>query len=161
MAVATSAWWDAVTALLAMFRADATLTTNKVRIVDGPLLLDAAGPNTLIVGGTSDLEAVAPVGDFAQEWGESGARARYETLSVVCELSIRGGSTKLSDRRATAKTVLSQIEALVRTQFTLGVTTVLWAQVLNAQIRQLQAQTGGSTVIVTFTIAAKARLASQ
>ncbi len=162
MTVATSAWWDAVTALLALYRGDGTLTAAGLRVVDGPILLDASGPSILIVGGTSDpdQEDGAAAGEFTQEWGELGARARFEALTVQHELVIRDGGTDLAARRTTAQVILSQIEALLRTQFTLGVGRLLWAHITSAQINQLQAQTG-SAVKVPFIVAAKARLASQ
>lgn len=164
MTVSTSAWFDVVTALLATFRADSVLTANQVNIIDGPVLLNAAAQNTLIVGGTSDPQQAGPggiaAGDFTQQWGETGARARYEVLNVICELVVRNGSVDLAATRTTMQTLLAEIESVLRTGFTLGVGRLMWAEVLTGQISQMQAQTGGSSVSVTFNIAAKARLAS-
>jgi hypothetical protein len=166
MAVTTSAWFATVTALLALFNGDSTLAANNVRVLDGPFLLDASSPNTLIVGGSSDPSLNegpqgVPAGDFAQKWGEVGARARYEQTTVHCELIVRAGTTTLATTRATAQTLLAQIESLLRTSFQLSVGSLMWAEVLSGEIRQIQAQTGGSAVLVTFVIAARARLASQ
>lgn len=166
MAVATSAWFDIVTGLLALFRGDATLAANNVVIVDGPILLDASQPNILIVGGSSDPDLNdnphgVPAGDFAQRWGEIGNRARYEQTTVLCELVVRAGSTDLSATRATAQALLSQVESLLRTSATLSVARLMWAEVLSGQVTQIQAQTGGTAVVVPFVIAARARLASQ
>jgi hypothetical protein len=162
MAVATSVWWDLVTALLAAVRADATLGAAPCRIMDGPILLDASSPVTLIIGGTAlGDDGEPPSGTIDQRWGEVGARARYEDTSVVCELVVRDGSVDLSGRRATAQTYLAALETLLRTGFTLGVGRLMWAEISSAQIRQRQVNTGGSAVSVIFTITARARLASQ
>jgi hypothetical protein len=163
MAVTTSALWDFITALLAKFRADATLTnsTYNVLVVDGPLLQDASRPNMLFVGGTpGDKDMGTPDGTFSQRWGELGARARYEDLTVACELWCRAGDTDLSARRATAQTLLSAIESAVRTDFTLSIARLIACEVQAGQMFQGQTQQG-STLRLPFTIAARARLASQ
>ena len=163
MAVSTSALWDLITALLAKFRADTTIaTTYSTLVVDGPLLLNAAPPNILFVGGTpGDKDMGLPDGVMDQQWGELGARARYEVLSVSCELWCRGGGTDLSVNRATAQAILAAIESALRIDYTLGLgARLMWCEVRGGQLFQGQTQQG-ATVRVPFTIAAKARLASQ
>jgi hypothetical protein len=163
MAVSTSALWEFLTALLAKFRADPTITgaTYNVLIIDGPTLLDESRPNILFVGGSpTDKDMQTPDGTFDQVWGELGARARYEDLSVSCELWVRDGSTDLAARRATAQALLAAIEAALRVDFTLGVGRLMWCEVNAGSLFQMQAKTG-SGVKVPFTITAKARLASQ
>lgn len=162
MAVATSALWELVAALLAKFRADATIaTTYNVLVVDGPLLLDAARDNMLFVGGTpGDKDMGTPDGTFAQRWGELGARARYEDLTVACELWSRAGDNDLSARRATAQAILAAVESALRTDFTLSIARLIAVEVQSGQLFQGQTQQGG-TIRLPFTIAARARLASQ
>lgn len=163
MAVATSALFELVDALLAKFRADATLTgtTYNVQIIDGPILTDVSRPNILFVGGQpSDQTGSQPDGDFTQAWGELGARARYETLSVACELMVRTGATDMAAMRLTARTLLAAIESALRTDFTLSISRLMWCEVHSGQLIQEQT-TKGATVAVPFVIAAKARLASQ
>lgn len=163
MPVATSALFELIDALLAKFRADATLTgtTYNVLINDGPILTDASRPNILYVGAQpSDQTGAIPDGEFAQTWGELGARARYETMSVACELWCRDGSTDIAAQRATAKTLLAAIESALRMDFTLSIGRLHWCEIRAGQLIQQQTNRG-ATVAVPFTIAAKARLASQ
>lgn len=161
MAVSTTSLWETITALLTLFNADTTLSSNKVLVLDGPVLLNAAPANTLFVGATPpDDNGFSVAGDVQQVWGELGARAKYEEVSVHCELWVRDGSTDLSARRATAQTLMAAIETALRLNFTLSITRVYSAQVSAMEMHQAQTQTG-STVNVRFTIAVKARLASQ
>jgi hypothetical protein len=163
MTVSTSALWDFITALLAKFRADATIaTTYNTLVIDGPTLLNEAPPNILFVGGTpGDKDMGLADGSFAQQWGELGARARYEDLSVSCELWCRGGGTDLSVNRATAAAILAAIESALRIDFTLGLAArLMWCEVQGGQLFQGQTQQG-STVRLPFTITARVRLASQ
>jgi hypothetical protein len=161
MAVQTSALWDFITALLAKLSADTTLAANNVLVIDGPLLLDASRPNILFVGGSpSDKDMLVPDGTFEQAWGELGARARYENLTVTCELWVRAGDTDLSARRATTQTILAAVEAALRTDLTLSVGRLMWCEVRTGQLYQGQSQQGAS-LRLPFTIAARARLASQ
>lgn len=163
MAVATSALWDFITALLAKVRGDATIaTTYNTLVVDGPLLLEASRPNTLFVGGQPlDTDMQTADGTFDQRWGELGARARYEDLAVVCELWVRAGGTDLSAQRVTAQAILAAIESALRTDFTLGLgARLMWCEVKAGALFQGQTQQG-ATVRLQFTITARARLASQ
>lgn len=161
MAVTTSALWDVITQLLVIFRANATLTANNVLVIDGPITTNDAIVNTLLVGGTADDEqGDQDHAEFTQAWGELGARARYEDLNVICQLWVNDGGTDLAARRATAKTILAAVETDLRTNFTINVANLLWAHVTSAQLGQIQTEQG-SAVRVTFTITARARLASQ
>ena len=161
MAVTTSAVWDVITQLLVLFRASSVLAANNVLVVDGPILTDNSRPNMLLVGGTaSDPLSDQAHADFAQAFGELGNRARYEELGITCELWVTDGSTDLATRRTTAKTLLAEIESLLRTNYGLTVAALLWAHITSAQIRQIQ-NDNGSAVVVTFVISARARLATQ
>lgn len=161
MAVATSALFEFVDALLAKFRADATLTANSVLVNDGPILADASRHNILYVGAQpSDEQGAQPDGQFTQTWGELGARARYEAMTVACELWVRDGSTDLPTFRTLARTLLAAVESALRTDFALSIGRLMWCEVQSGQLRQIQTKQG-VTVAVSFLVAAKARLASQ
>lgn len=161
MAVATSALFELIDALLTKLRADSTLTSNNVLVNDGPVLTDVSRPNILFVGAQpSDEQGTQSDGEFEQAWGELGARARYETMTVACELWVRDGSTDMSTRRTLARTLLAAVEAAVRTDFTLSIARMMWCEIKSGQLRQIQTKQGG-TVAVPFIVAAKARLASQ
>jgi hypothetical protein len=163
MAVSTSAVFELIDALLVTFRADATLSgaTYNVLVIDGPPLTDLSRNNILFVGAQpSDASGSLPDGTFAQNWAEIGARARYEISTVSCELWCRAGDTDLATRRATARILFAAIESALRTNFTQGISRVAWCEIQAGSV--LQENTNkGSTVAVPFTIAAKARLASQ
>lgn len=162
MAFTTTTWWDLVTALLATMRANTTIvTTYNTLVNDGPLLTDASRPNILFVGAQpSQAGEGGPDGAIAQSWGELGARARYEDLSVACELVVRAGDTSMASRRATAKAILAAVESDLRTNVSLSVTGLLWCHITDAEFVQEQTN-NGSTVLVRFTVTGRARLASQ
>jgi hypothetical protein len=158
--MATSAVWEVLDALVALFAADATLAAAGVRVVDGPPTTDLSPPNLLFVGSApSDPNDDSPDASFSQSWGELGARAKYEDLIVRCELWVRSGSQDMAARRDTAKALLDAIEAALRTNYTLAVGRLLWIHLAAAEIRQIQTQAPtGSTVAVSFTLAGRARL---
>lgn len=161
MPVATTALFDTITQLLVLFRADSTLTANKVFVNDGPILLDASQPNILFVGGNPpDDQGSSPVGQFNQRWGELGARAKYEDLTVHCELWVRTGNTDIAAARSLMQTLLAAIESALRLNFTLTIVRVYSAQIESGELHQIQSSSG-ATLALPFTLAVKARLASQ
>lgn len=161
MAVATSAVFELIDALIAKFSADATLTANSVKIYDGPPLGDLSEANILFVGAQpSDQTGTIPDATLTQTWGELGARARFEDLSVACELVVRDGNTDLQALRATAKTLLAAVESALRTDFTLSIGRLLWCAVTAGQVVQEQTNKGAA-IAVPFTVAGRARLPSQ
>lgn len=153
MTIATSTVWPVITALLAAFRADPTLSgsTYNVLVVDGPLLLDASRSNILFVGGQpSDPDMISPDATVEQDIATM-SKARDETLTVACELWVRAGDTDLSARRATAQAILAAVEGAIRPADTLGVTGVIFADLRAAQLYQEQSR-NGSSLKVPFTI---------
>jgi hypothetical protein len=165
MAVATTAVFAFIDALLAKVRANATLAADpyNLLVVDGPPLSNLGPPNILFVGASpSDEQGINPDATFSQAWGELGARAKYEDLTVICELWVRTGDTDLSARRATAKAILAAVESDLRTDFTLSIARLMWCTLQAGSLAQIQSRTPpGSVIKLPFTVAAKARLASQ
>src|SRR6266511_3377610 len=148
MAVATSTWFELVTALIAKLRANATITgaTYKTVVTDGPVLAGGDRPNLLFVGAQpSNADWGDAAGDFTQTWGELGARARYEDVTVLCELVVQAGESRLERRR---------------TDVTLSIGRLLWCHISAAAFRQRQ-DANGCALIVAFTVTGRARLASQ
>jgi hypothetical protein len=164
MTVVTTAWFDLVEGLLAKFRADATIaTTYGTDVRDGPLKSNEVQdrPNFLFVGTQpSDTEAGDAAGTVNQTWGELGARAKYEDLTVPCELVCQAGDTSLTQRRTDAKAILAAVESALRTDFTLSVAQLLWCH-MSAGTPQQKQTPNGSALVIPFTITGRARLASQ
>lgn len=161
MPVATSAVFELIDALLAKFRANATLTANSVQIVDGPPLEDLSSQNILFVGAQpSDETGASPDATFVQSWGELGARARYEDQTVVCELWVRDGGTNMAALRSTARTLLAAVEADLRTDFALSIGRLMWCHITSGQVMQIQTNKG-ATIAVPFVVTGRGRLASQ
>lgn len=161
MAVATTVVFELITALLAKTRANATLTANNVLVIDGGILTDVSRPNILFVGAQpSDEQGTTADATFEQHWGELGARARQETVTVACELWVRDGSSDLAARRTKVQELLAAIETDLRTDFSLGITRLLWCHIGSADLRQAQTDQG-SFAAVPFVVAGRARLASQ
>ncbi len=163
MAVATSTWFELVTALIAKLRANATITgaTYKTVVTDGPVLAGGDRPNLLFVGAQpSNADWGDAAGSFEQSWGELGARARYEDVTVLCELVVQAGESRLERRRTDAQVLLAAVESDLRTDFTLSIGRLLWCHVTAAAFRQRQ-DANGSALIVAFTVTGRARLASQ
>ncbi len=156
--MATSALWDLLDALVATFRTDPTLTAANVAVFDGPPITDLSAGNLLFVGAApNDADDSAPDAVASQQWGELGARAKYEDLQLRCELWVVSGSVDMPARRQAAKTLLDAVENALRADFTLGVGHLLWIHLAGLEVRQMQTQ-GGSSVAATFTLAARARL---
>src|SRR6266545_3842662 len=110
MAVATSTWFELVTALIAKLRANATITgaTYKTVVTDGPVLAGGDRPNLLFVGAQpSNADWGDAAGSFEQSWGELGARARYEDVTVLCELVVQAGESRLERCRTNTQTPLT------------------------------------------------------
>lgn len=162
MTVATTAWFDLVNALIAKFRADPTIaTTYGTYVNDGPIPTDPSQSNIIFVGARpSGTDAGNQSGAFSQTWGELGGRARYEDVTVACELVVRGGSEDLSVRRADAQAILAAVESALRIDFTLSIGRLLWCHVTSGEVSQELTPTT-ATVMISFTVAGRARLASQ
>lgn len=163
MPVATSAVFELIDALVVKFRADATLTdpAYQVDVIDGPPLTDLSANNIIFVGAQpSDQMGATPDATFEQNWGELGARSRYEDLTVTCELVVRDGGTDMAALRVVAHTLLAAVETALRTDFTLSIGRLLWCHVVSAQVKQIQT-TKGATISVPFVIAGRAALRSS
>src|SRR6266511_2142428 len=146
---------------LSMAVATSTGATYQTVVTDGPLLAGGDRPNLLFVGAQpANADWGDAAGDFTQTWGELGARARYEDVTVLCELVVQAGESRLERRRTDAQVLLAAVESDLRTDFTLSIGRLLWCHVSAAAFRQRQ-DANGSALIVAFTVTGRARLASQ
>lgn len=155
--MATSAVPGAITALLAILRADAGL--SGVEVVDGPPTGDMSAPEYVAVGWQLDGEESVQI---VQDFNAAGARTRDEDFAILCWLETWTGDSDVSARRVRAFELLAVVENAIRasggspTAPTLD-GSVLWSHLTNAVLKQANTDQG-VRVGVAFTIACHARI---
>ncbi|MFI0528544.1 hypothetical protein ACH3XX_00670 [Streptomyces scabiei] len=157
--MATSALPAAITQLLAILRADATLIADGVEVLDGPPVSDQSGKAYVSIGWQPDAEES---GQFVQNFNAAGARTRDEDLLIHGYLFTWSGDTDTAALRARLFALLAVVENVLRA--TNGAPTrptlngaVLWAHIVRGQLQQAQTEQGARAGLA-FTIAARARL---
>lgn len=151
--MATEAAEGLIDAMVAAFKASASLA--DVTIYDGPEI-DSSDPLIwLAVGhdGTEDGEVVAV--NMKNEYKALGAKSMFEEGYVNCVLDVWNGDTNISALRTQARTYMSAIDTVIRTDPSFG-GVVMWSG-LDSQTLSY-AQTGqGAEVKIVFTVYYKAR----
>lgn len=155
--MATSAVPAAITALLAILRADAGLT--GVSVTDGPPVGDQSDRDYVSIGWQPDGDRSV---EIAQDFNSAGARTRDEEFVILCYLFTWTGDSDISVVRARAFTLLAAIENAIRatgaspTAPTLN-GSVLWAHLTSAALEQANTNQGVRAGM-PFTITCRARI---
>jgi hypothetical protein len=154
----TSAAFPTVIAALTT-AATTALTGQPARVVRGFDLSDDPSDVVLIgVPSLTDVNAIA-VGTFSQAVAPMGTtRPRDETGSINCVVMARNGQGDQGASCAAAFAYLALIEASLRTDPKLGVTTFpyLVAQMASGDV--LEDQADGATTAIPFVVTYKARI---
>lgn len=142
-----------IDAMVAAFRAAASLA--DATIYDGPEI-DASNPNIWIaVGhdGTEDGEVTAVTSK--NEYKALGAKSMFEEGYINCVLDVWNGDVALSPLRSQARTYISAIDTVIRTDPSFG-GVVLWSGIDSQTVSYAQTSQGAEVKIV-FTVYYKAR----
>jgi hypothetical protein len=155
--MATSAVPGAITALLAILRADAGL--SGVQVLDGPPVGDQSDQDYVAVGWQPDGEESVQI---VQDFNAIGARTRDENFAILCWLDTWTGDSDVSARRARSFELLAVIENAIRA--TAGApnaptmsSSVLWAHLTNAVLKQANTDQG-VRVGIAFAVTCRARI---
>lgn len=155
--MATSAAPGAITALLAILRAEAGL--SAVQVVDGPPTEDQSDADLLAVGWSPEGDLAV---EAAQDFNAAGARTRDEDFDIACWLDTWNGDHDFAACRARAYELLAVVENAIRasgaspTAPTLN-GAVQWAHLTRYTLRQSLTEQGAQ-VSVPFTITCRARI---
>jgi hypothetical protein len=155
--MATSAVPGAITALLAILRADAGLT--GVQVLDGPPVGDQSDQDYVAVGWQDGSEESVQI---VQDFASAGARTRDENFAILCWLDTWTGDSDVSARRVRAFELLAVVENAIRasggspTAPTMN-GSVQWAHLTNAVLKQANTQDGVRAGIA-FTVTCRARI---
>lgn len=155
--MATSAVPAAITALLAILRADAGLA--GVQVLDGPPVGDQSDQDYVAVGWQDGSEESVQI---VQDFASAGARTRDENFAILCWLDTWTGDSDVSVRRTRAFELLAVVENAIRasggspTAPTMN-GSVQWAHLTNAVLKQANTQDGVRAGIA-FTVTCRARI---
>lgn len=151
--MATSAVEGLIDAMVAAFKAAPSLA--DVTVFDGPEI-DASDPLIwLAVGhdGSEDGDVIAV--NSRNEYVQLGAKKMFEEGTINCVLDVWNGDTNISDLRTQARTYMSAIDTVIRTDPSFG-GIVLWSGLDNQTLSYRQTNQGAEVKIV-FTVYYKAR----
>lgn len=151
--MATSAVEGFIDAMVAAFKAAPSLA--DVTVFDGPEI-DASDPLIwLAVGhdGSEDGDVIAV--NSRNEYVQLGAKKMFEEGTINCVLDVWNGDTNISDLRTQARTYMSAIDTVIRTDPSFG-GIVLWSGLDNQTLSYRQTNQGAEVKIV-FTVYYKAR----
>jgi hypothetical protein len=139
---------DAITALLAAFRAAPALAGTEVR--DGPVVTGSAALETVLVGwnGQPDGALAADAAVNPEVFGDADDR---ELFSIRCAALVLNGQNDMAAARARAYALLAACGAVVRADRRLS-GTVGDSHIGTHSLRQDQ-RPDGSQATVTFTVA--------
>lgn len=151
--MATSAVEGLIDAMVAAFKAAPSLA--DVTVFDGPEI-DASDPLIwLAVGhdGSEDGDVIAV--NSRNEYVQLGAKKMFEEGTINCVLDVWNGDTNISDLRTQARTYMSAVDTVIRTDPSFG-GIVLWSGLDNQTLSYRQTNQGAEVKIV-FTVYYKAR----
>lgn len=139
--------------------ADTALTGEAARVVRGYDLSDDPSDVVLIgVPSLADVNALA-AGSFDQSPATMGTgRSRDETGTINCIVMARNGEGDQDAACTTAFSYLALIEAAVRADPKLGVTSLSYLVTQMSAASVLEDQVDGATTALPFTVAYKARI---
>lgn len=153
--MASERWHAAVTALVALLRAEAAagrLALDGAQVFDGPTATVNADTEWIIIGASWNPDDTAS-GSFSQEWASDGGTnaMRRGSSQITCGLNAWSGDAEdFPTVRARAFGLLAGIEAAVRADYALGLDNVLWVEVAAGSVTQVISQ--GTAVFIEFTI---------
>jgi len=140
--MAISRYAAATDAIVALARADTTLTTAAVEIVDGPPIQQQYGTTVLYVGWTGDEESDA-AGTIQSAYHDLGPAAkRDETCEIRCITRAVRGDDNMSQARADAVAAFGALETALRANVSLGLAEILRFEVSDAAVNQARDSLG-------------------
>lgn len=153
--MATSAIPDVITALVAA--AKAALST--VTVYDGFGVSEDPGDFLMVGVDDPDRPDAAFAGSSRQGWATTGAQgARDEEGDITCAALSWNGNGDQQSARTAAFATCAAVETLLRTNPTLGVSSLLWTSYgTDTQLSQSQ-DNNGALALVVFRVAFRARL---
>lgn len=143
------------TALVAAMIADANIGVAGIPVYDGPTVSGNADATSIIVGGRFNDEDT-DAGSFTLDWRTDGGASatQDETITLNCAVQYWDGDADVAAARSGAFTVLGYVDTLIRSNVSLGVTSLLWCHITAGNVRQ--ELRSGAMCIVDFTITARA-----
>jgi hypothetical protein len=144
-------------ALVALFAAAPTLGGAGVEIIDGPMVTGDPLREAVYVGYDGDPDGDFESVTFAQEWAGLGARAKDETFTVTCAVSVWSGSTKVVPMRVRAFEVLGEVETTLRAEPSLGLPPPTVVAMASGSLVQSQ-RGSGLECRIPFQIAVQTRI---
>lgn len=137
--MASSQWPAVVAALLTQLDANVTLAG---KVYDGIPVTAESIADGVFIGVVLD-EDTGDAGSIEQNWHElGGLPPKDETGWVRCTVVSQRGDTDLSAPRTAAFALLAAVESVCRTNYSLSLPDLLWAQVRAGNIRQGQTPRG-------------------
>lgn len=142
-----------IVALVAACAADSTLTGLGTVVSDGLPVTNDRLDNLLVIGGTYPDDGVSVVAEGQQEWRSDGgtSAARDESVDVRCFALVETGDVDVATTRASAFSIVAAVEALLRANYSLGLSSVMSVEVVNVAY-QLTQGSDGTRVVVPFTV---------
>jgi len=150
---ATSRAPDVLDALVAL----ATTALPDVTVADGPDLDEGTHQNLVCIGWDGDEDSDAEAVDTTQEWAGLGARAKDESLVVICAaISVRGNGEMQVARNAAYASVAA-IETALRADPSLGFPPPTVVALRTGNLRQRQTNEGPEARVL-FQIGVQTRI---
>lgn len=148
---------DVIDGLYDLWKVDAALVALGVQLRDGDEPSDRTAPLELWVGGTG-LDDDTEAASSDREWAHASAMSDIdEWVRVTCAAWAWSGDTDGRAQRRAAVGLLDAAAAAIRDS-TLGLALrVLWCEVIDVQLRQIQ-DGNGSAAVFTFTVRARCRI---
>ncbi len=140
-------WAASVDALLAACRAAPALSAAYVS--DGPRMADAGD---FVIIGHDDAVDDDQAGRIDQSWHDTGIAARRDDVAQVrCAVASQDGGSDLASARSAAFALLGAVEAVIRSDPSLGMPEVIGTEVTFGTIRQGRTDQG-VYCLVQFTV---------
>jgi hypothetical protein len=158
---------DVLDELYDLLAADSTLaalvTSNRLRIFDGPPVSDFAADSMLVVGGVAEVEDDTQT-EVSWDWsslGVSGALADVdEFIDVPCGIASKRGandpSSTIRALRRSAINIYAAAASAIRGS-TLGIDQVMWCTCAVSSIKQMQTA-DGPECLIRFTARVRTRI---
>jgi len=151
--MATEAGEGLIDAMVTAFRSASSL--SDVTVYDGPEI-DSSDPLVwLAVGhdGTEDGDVVAI--NSTNQYNQLGAKKMFEEGTINCVLDVWNGDVNISELRSQARTYMSAIDTIIRTDPSFG--GVVLFSGLSSQVLSYSQTNQGAEVKIVFTVYYKAR----
>lgn len=152
--MATSVIPDLIDALVTA----ATAQLPSVRVYDGEGASDDPGDYLMIGVDDPDSDGMKRAATAKQSWANANHTARDEVGTITCAALSWNGNGDQKAARDGAYAITDAIENYLRTNYSLGLSTLLWTGFgPDLDLTQLQGDSGALALVV-FTIAFQARI---